>query len=470
MNNTVAIAYLLLYLQIITVVTARCVYPYAYFSIECDDTGSVTTGYVDFMATDGSNPEYDVTVTYLWGIKGPNEYVVINRRDEQSITRTYEHDTEGTYIVGVRYVFGKDSGCEGHEAEQLFQIRHERKDCDILDDYNGGYSSIGNSNGPPVDEVETPMSPEEEEGKDVVVVPATSKPKPEVVVIPATPEPTTTEPTDIKTLPPSLRPSIPPTRIVTSSSSPSSSSPISDSPVQAIIPELPPCGNGNCDPGETYILCPRDCPVEQTIASRPCGNGNCDPGETYILCPRDCVAPTLVPTSAPQSNIGDGDAPIILDEVLSDANENAAPTDNDNNSNQKNTMFIVAGAAGGACGIAVTMILGMILIRRSKKKKKKKKWDGTWNGKTVDNMSGMEIKTTKTATTKGHTQNNSDGNVSVSIEHSGTSGGANYHGQSYFGTINPTDDGDDVSTLGDPYVGDAVQVMLGADQTVGGET
>lgn len=215
------------------------------------------------------------------------------------------------------------------------------------------------------------------------------------------------------------------------------------------------------------MLCPRDCPVEQTIASRPCGNGNCDPGETHILCPRDCVAPTLVPTSAPQSNIGDGDAPIILDEVLSDANENAAPTDNNNNSNQKNTMFIVAGAAGGACGIAVTMILGMILIRRSKKKTK---WDGTWNGKTVDSKSGMEIKTTKTATTKGHTQNNSDSNVSYSIEHSGTSGGANYHGQSYFGTINPTDDGDDLSTLGDPYLGDAVQVMLGADQTVGGET
>ena len=25
-------------------------------------------------------------------------------------------------------------------------------------------------------------------------------------------------------------------------------------------PIEPPCGNGNCDPGETYLLCPRDCP------------------------------------------------------------------------------------------------------------------------------------------------------------------------------------------------------------------
>ena len=223
---------------------------------------------------------------------------------------------------------------------------------------------------------------------------------------------------------------------------------------------LPPCGNGNCDPGETYRSCPRDCPVGESIELPPCGNGNCDPGETYILCPRDCLAPTSAPTTIP----------IEDDDTSLDGNENAAAPTTDN-SNQKRIMFIVAGAAGGACGIvAVTMILGMILIRRSRKKKKK--WDGTWNGKTLDNKSGMEIATTtKTATiTKSHTKNNSDSNVSDSIEHSGTSGGANYHGQSYFGTINPTDDGDDVSTLGDPYMGDAVHVMIGADQTVGGET
>jgi hypothetical protein len=26
-------------------------------------------------------------------------------------------------------------------------------------------------------------------------------------------------------------------------------------------PNDPPCGNGNCDPGETYLLCPKDCPA-----------------------------------------------------------------------------------------------------------------------------------------------------------------------------------------------------------------
>jgi hypothetical protein len=473
------------------------VYPYTYFSIECDTNGSVTTGKVDFTASDGSNPKYDVTVTYLWGVKGPNEFVVINRQNEESITRTYEHDIEGTYIVGVRYVFGKNSGCEGHEAEQLFQIWYERGNCDVLDDYSGQYYSIGNSNGPPSinNDVEDPQGNEEAAGEElkeeVVVLPATPKPKPEeVVVLPTTPEPTTPEPTDSKTLPPSLRPSVPPTGTVTSSSTPISVSQI----VEPMIP-LPPCGNGrcdpgetyklcqrdcpaptptpipktstnercgngNCDPGETYRLCPRDCPVDESVELPKCGNGNCDPGETYILCPRDCLAPTSAPTAIP----------IEDDDTSLDGNESAAAPTTDS-SNQKRIMFIVAGAAGGVCGIAVTMILGMILIRRSRKKKKKK-WDGTWNGKTLDNKSGMEIATTtKTATiTKSHTKNNSDSNVSDSIEHSGTSGGANYHGQSYFGAINPTDEGDDVSTLGDPYMGDAVHVMIGADQTVGGET
>ena len=226
MNNTMTIAYLLLCLRTITVVTARCVYPYTYFSIECDTNGSVTTGKVDFTASDGSNPKYDVTVTYLWGIKGPNEFVVINRQNEESITRTYKHDIEGTYIVGVRYIFGKNSGCEGHEAEQLFQIWYERGNCDVVDDYSGEYYSIGNSNGPPSinNDVEDPQgneeAAEEEVKEEVVVLPAPPKPKPEeVVVLPTTPEPTTPEPTDKKTLPPSLRPSVSPTGTVTSSSS-----------------------------------------------------------------------------------------------------------------------------------------------------------------------------------------------------------------------------------------------------------
>ncbi len=34
----------------------------------------------------------------------------------------------------------------------------------------------------------------------------------------------------------------------------------------------------------------RDDPIEP-----PCGNGNCDPGETYLLCPKDCPAPSDEP-------------------------------------------------------------------------------------------------------------------------------------------------------------------------------
>lgn len=33
-------------------------------------------------------------------------------------------------------------------------------------------------------------------------------------------------------------------------------------------------------------------PIEPSV---PCGNGNCDPGENYLLCPKDCPAPTHDP-------------------------------------------------------------------------------------------------------------------------------------------------------------------------------
>lgn len=32
-------------------------------------------------------------------------------------------------------------------------------------------------------------------------------------------------------------------------------------PIEPSITALPPCGNGNCDLGENYLLCPKDCPA-----------------------------------------------------------------------------------------------------------------------------------------------------------------------------------------------------------------
>ncbi|MFH2063014.1 MAG: hypothetical protein ABIJ46_02555 [bacterium] len=43
------------------------------------------------------------------------------------------------------------------------------------------------------------------------------------------------------------------------------------------------CGDGYCDDGEYWELCPRDCPQEPF-----CGDGACDQGETVSDCPGDC--------------------------------------------------------------------------------------------------------------------------------------------------------------------------------------
>lgn len=47
------------------------------------------------------------------------------------------------------------------------------------------------------------------------------------------------------------------------------------------------CGDGTCDPGETYENCPEDCDPEDPY----CGDGTCDPGENQYNCPEDCGYP-----------------------------------------------------------------------------------------------------------------------------------------------------------------------------------
>ncbi|MCD4686838.1 MAG: FecR domain-containing protein [Anaerolineae bacterium] len=52
------------------------------------------------------------------------------------------------------------------------------------------------------------------------------------------------------------------------------------------------CGNGTCDPDESYLTCPNDCaPGEYFGPVYPfaCGNGICDVGETGLACPADCA-------------------------------------------------------------------------------------------------------------------------------------------------------------------------------------
>jgi hypothetical protein len=45
----------------------------------------------------------------------------------------------------------------------------------------------------------------------------------------------------------------------------------------------PPCGNGECEPGENPDNCANDC-------DNPCGNDLCEKGETPETCPIDCDA------------------------------------------------------------------------------------------------------------------------------------------------------------------------------------
>ncbi|MBF0492501.1 MAG: hypothetical protein HQM15_06950 [Deltaproteobacteria bacterium] len=52
----------------------------------------------------------------------------------------------------------------------------------------------------------------------------------------------------------------------------------------------PSCGNGTCDPGETYASCPADCPAPLPV----CGDGTCNGTETHATCPADCPTPPPV--------------------------------------------------------------------------------------------------------------------------------------------------------------------------------
>jgi hypothetical protein len=119
-----------------------------------------------------------------------------------------------------------------------------------------------------------------------------------------------------------------------------------------------------------------------------------------------------------------------------------------------NLYFIIAGAAGGACGFAITLALGLFILRRKKSADARQ----TYAEKSEPDRTGLEIETRTTKSlTKSETLNQ-QGGKHLSIQ----------QGESYFGTIQQTEI-DDISTLGDPYMGEAVNAAPNADMTVGGE-
>jgi len=59
--------------------------------------------------------------------------------------------------------------------------------------------------------------------------------------------------------------------------------------------DLPICGNGICEAGESTLNCPKDCIGPTTTLHVLCGNKICDRGENVENCPNDCGRKTTAP-------------------------------------------------------------------------------------------------------------------------------------------------------------------------------
>lgn len=116
------------------------------------------------------------------------------------------------------------------------------------------------------------------------------------------------------------------------------------------------------------------------------------------------------------------------------------------------TIPVIAGAAAGGVGVLFCLSVVFFVLCRKRRKEKK----GTNNNNDhVKRRSTYPPKSFHNMTTT--TTTNGVDNGGTTTENPTTSDDNNtLNPQSYFGTINPTDDGDDVSTLGDPYVGELI--------------
>jgi hypothetical protein len=135
-----------------------------------------------------------------------------------------------------------------------------------------------------------------------------------------------------------------------------------------------------------------------------------------------------------------------------------------NTSSSPFTIPMIVGAAVGGISVLLLSVVFFVFYRRRQKKKKNDH---------VNNKSSYPPKSFQM------TNNRGDGTNNFNTNNGGGGGGTEYpttsddnntlNPQSYFGTINPTDDGgDDVSTLGDPYVGELITPAMDATVTSGG--
>lgn len=232
---------------------------------------------------------------------------------------------------------------------------------------------------------------------------------------------------------------------------------------------LPTCGDGICEITEDYYICSDDCPAPSTPDSTPAPSpSSATPAPTYDETKDSFAEKTMSPTNvnnrpaelpsiSPTELIPPGCCDCGCDCVCGEPDFDAATSEESGNGGESpnNLTVIISVAAGGACGIVVALAFGLYFVRRGKRK------DATqFSGEKSepDRITGFDI---ETKTTKSITR-------SETVHQQGGSHVSIQQGESYFGTIQQTDV-DDISTLGDPYMGEAVNTALDTDVTVGGE-
>ena len=126
------------------ITSGKCDYEY---EIYCTTNGYSTTASVLFSVgenTAGSMQKYDATVTFFGGLGQEQTIIDTYRRgNEVRLSKTFDHDDAGTYIVGYQLSFGKGTGCEDKGFTQLYKLTYdvETKTCS-LPYYEGEYIPV----------------------------------------------------------------------------------------------------------------------------------------------------------------------------------------------------------------------------------------------------------------------------------------------------------------------------------------
>lgn len=123
--------------------------------------------------------------------------------------------------------------------------------------------------------------------------------------------------------------------------------------------------------------------------------------------------------------------------------------------------MIVGAAVAGVCGVLLLLLSVVFFVFYRQKQKKQSN-----NDHVKSSYPSKKIHMTNRGVDGNNCCNNGGGTTMNPT--SSDDNNTLLNPQSYFGTINPTDDGDDVSTLGDPYVGELISPAMDATVASGG--